>query len=108
MGSDHNEACIVLVGGVNDGLPGWGCLDRAGICPESGRVSHPDSARSRLFGSFVDFIGARCVQLRVWLWDETDTERTPDSENKRVPPCRNLSASLGDRGVGQVGAIVGE
>jgi hypothetical protein len=67
MGSDHNEACIVLISGVDDGLPGGGSLDRQRICAESGRISQLDAARSRLLGGFADIIGACRVEVRVRL-----------------------------------------
>ena len=39
MGSDDDEACVVLIGGVNDGLPGGSSLDRQAVSPEAGRLS---------------------------------------------------------------------
>ena len=83
----------MLVGGVNNGLPDGGSLDRHGICPESSRVSELDSVRSGVFGGFVHIIGAGRVESRIGLRDEPDAERTPDSQDKRVAPGRKLPPS---------------
>jgi hypothetical protein len=81
------------------------CVPRPpGAAPESGRLGQ----RGCLLGGLPDPVGARRVELGPRFRDETDVERPPDGEHERVAPAGELAAGLGDRGLGQPGAIVGE
>jgi hypothetical protein len=108
MRSDDDEACAFFIGSVDDGLPGGSSLDCHGAGAESGCVGQLDSTRGCLLRGLPDVIGAGGIEVSVRFGDEPDTERTPDSEDNRVTSGRQLAASLGDRVVGQVRAVVGE
>src|SRR6266576_5480109 len=65
-------------------------------------------AYGSLLGGLSDLVGARRVEVRPWLGDELDVERAPDGHHQRVAVGRQLVAGLGDRGPGQLGAVVAE
>jgi hypothetical protein len=107
-GTHHDEADVVLVGSFLDRLPGRRSLGGHGLRPESGGLGQRGSVHGGLLGGLADVVGACRVELRLGLRDKPDLERTPDGEDNRVAPGWQLMAGLGDRGLGQVRAVIGE
>ena len=98
----------MIVSGVDDSLAGGRSLHRQGLRPEPGRRGQRRPVRGCLLGGLPDLAGARRVELGPGLWDKAHVERPPDGEHERVAPRGELAAGLGDRGLGQPGAVVGE
>ena len=100
MRAEHDEARVLLLGGLDDGFPGRSSLDRQCACPESGRVGEFGSAGGGLLGDLPDFVAARCVEVHVRLRSEPDIERSPDGEDKGLTSAGQLMAGLDDGGFG--------
>jgi hypothetical protein len=108
MRAQHDEARVLVLRGVDDGLPGRSSLDRQPLCPEPGGVGQCCSTGGGLLGGLPHFVATRGVEVRIWLRTEPDAERSPDGEDNGITSARQLMAGLDDGGFGQVGAIVGK
>lgn len=86
VGAEDDEACLVIVGGMDDRLLGGRSLDRQGLGPESGRIGERGPVRGGLLGGLLDVAGAGRIELGTGLRHEPDAERPPDGQDERVAP----------------------
>jgi hypothetical protein len=106
--AENNEACLVLVGRVQDRLPRGGALNRQRLGPEPGGVGERDPCGGGLLSRVPDIVRAGRVELRPAFRDESHVEGPPDGEDDGIATSRQLARSLGDRGPGHRRAVVRE
>jgi hypothetical protein len=106
--ADDDQARLLLVGRVDDRLPGGRSLEGQWGRPEPGRLGQRGAVLGGLLGSLPDVVCAGGVELRAGLRYEPDAERAPHREDDRITPCGQLAAGLGDRVAGEVGAVIGD
>jgi hypothetical protein len=108
VGSDDDQAGLVLVGRLHDRLPGGRPLDRERRRPEARRLGQRRAVLGSLLGGLSYVVGTGCVELGARLRHEADAERPPHREDDRVTPGGQLVAGLGDRVTSEVRAVVGD
>ena len=89
--TDHDQARMALLGGLNNPSPrrrGFNCQT---LRPEPFLLCERRSVRGGLLGSPSDFV--RCIRVEVVLGDglEADIGGLPYAENKRVATGRKLT-----------------
>src|SRR6201995_5656538 len=108
VGAEHDQTRVLVVGKVDDCLPGWRGFDGQALRPEPGGVGKRGSLGRGLLGRIVYILDLGRVESEPGGGDEPDIERLPGGEEEGLAPRRELAPGLVDRELGQLRAVVGE
>ncbi len=108
VGADHDQAAGVLLGDLDEALPGGRRFDRQRLGAEARLLGELGAVGGGFLRRLLDLVGRGRVELAAFDRHEADVGGLPDADDERLAAGRELDARLLDRVAGEVGAVVGE
>ena len=107
--SEHDQACVVFVGGLDDALPGWRRFNGLATRQKSGLDGQSCSMGSGELGGSPYLGGLVGVKVLGVGGCESHIGGLPDTDHQCISLARAaLGRGLRDRGRGEFGSVVGE